>query len=106
MSQINDLHADTKLVTFKQIEWKEMDDKTIGYIPTFEEVLFRKENKIKIIEAESQAMADNRFPPYIILAPISYLEPEPTDLTYPIPFFESKIYFIKQITEVICLESK
>jgi hypothetical protein len=104
---MNDLHADTKIVVFKQLEFKELvENDGMAYGPEFEEVLLRKERKIEIMEAEAKAMANGIFPPFIILIPLSYLEPPPTTLTYPLPFFESQMYFIEEISEVICLESK
>jgi hypothetical protein len=118
MSQIDKVNEDTDIPILNDFSVSIVEGGD-AYSPEFRELRFSSREKKIILDEYAIAMANGLNPPFIILAPISYLsDPSkqecghtvlakvPKYLTYPIIFLTNKVYFIEQITEVICLESK
>ena len=102
---INNVNEDSKIVYFDRVISVALDDGEDNVLK-FRYFTLKKETKMQILEKICDAQASGLVSPLFILLPHKMIRTAPTNLTYPIPFLNHKIYVISHIEEIMVLENE
>lgn len=108
--QMINFDKDTEIIVPKsEISSKKDEEGNIIYKTTILEdsFTFTKELKRELLYKLLKAMEEGMQSPFIVLIPQVTVKKKQLykNLYFPIPFFDNKLYFIKNINEVIVLEA-